>query len=114
MKIRQEISSMIFKEMKNFQPIDYLAHLPIPKLSNSLLVDNELARISAGKKTRRLNEDRYMVVGPKKNQINITSKWKKCIENVQVRLAEEQNIILNLQIQKEWALKSWKIHHRQL
>merc|ERR1712151_1146147 len=57
---------------------------------------------------------RYKVLGPRKNQVNIFSKWKKCIENVQIRLGEEQNILINLQIQQKWARKSWEIHQNQI
>merc|ERR1712070_702317 len=73
-----------------------------------------MGRISEGKKMKGVDKNRYKVLGPKKNQTNIFSRWKKCIKNVQIRLAEEQNNLLNLQIQKEWALEYWRIHHSQL
>lgn len=105
---------MISEEMKKFHPINYLAHLPIPNFNDSFIIQNEFIRISEGKKMKVLDESRYKVLGPRKNQINIFSKWKKCIENVQIRLGEEENILINLQIQQKWAKKFWKIHQNQI
>merc|ERR1712096_557351 len=93
--LRKQVNLVVTQEMKKFEPRNYLIHIPMPKIKESLILQKEIFHFIQEKKIKVLDENRYKVLGPSKEQINVLSAWKISVENVQARISEEQNVITN-------------------
>jgi len=112
----RQVKLMVEEEMKSFEPIDYLAHLPLPETTmlNSELIRNEFDRIREGKDFKSLDSSRYAVRGPTAAQLrplsgaNREEVWRQETENAWSRIAEEDEKIINLELMKRFGPLQWQ------
>jgi len=111
-EVMQQVKALIEEEMGNFEPRDYLASLPAPELPLIAgdAMQEQMARIDAGKPLAGIDIGRYKVEHPAGLSAQDHGAWKKAAENVQTQLEYNRLRLTNLELLERWGAKAWVAH----
>jgi len=142
-ELRAHAERLVLEEINNKkidlqQENDHLKHLPMPKCSiidsnefeqeiekiqmrirnNNEKINNNNENENENEENNQeysiLDEERYKILGPKKDQIHALPIWNRSIENVQAQLEHNKNCNINLEIFKKYGSLKWKNYTQEL
>lgn len=90
--MKEVVHSLIEEEMASFEPPDYLAQKPAPKLQfNSPILKAEWTRVRLGRAMELMDTSRYELQPPRNAAAEDDTAWKRAIDNARAQVEHQHN-----------------------
>ncbi|CAN0374949.1 unnamed protein product [Discosporangium mesarthrocarpum] len=112
-QIQQIVHSLIEEEMAAFDPPDYLAGRPAPKLRfGSPLLKSEWERMVAGVPMKTMDTSRYDLQPPRGSAAEDEKAWREAVNNARAQTEHQLNRLLNLELLQNYGSNVWLEHNK--
>lgn len=105
--IDAQVKHLIGKEMTTFEPEDYLAEFPAPKLEHlsSGLLKAEMERIDKELPMEKISLKRYDLEPPSGASAGDLAAWKAAVKNAKTQQAHFQLQTMNVELLTQWGVQ---------
>jgi len=114
---RELALNLIEKEMKTFEPKDYLAHLPPApelKFGGSPALKAEFLRMGKKEPMQPIDPRRYTLIQPAPNEKNDLEAWQNAVNHAQTQYEHQGLRVMNLGLLNEYGANAWLAHNKTL
>lgn len=106
--IRSQVDKLVEREMKAFQPPDYLAELPMPSTRGTSAVLRDVLERKAPPVRAPFDSARYAVAPPSKSAAKDPEQWRAALDRARIQLEYESTRAVNLELSKRYGANAWK------
>ena len=99
------------------KPADFLAQLPpVPpsRLAGNALLEEELARVAAGRPLTGMDTSRYSLEPPPPAKRGDPVAWAAAVDNARAQLEHQHTRLLNLELLIKYGPDAWRAHNERL
>lgn len=115
-EVASQVQALIDEEMKNFEPRDYLASLPLPELPliNSERMTKEFERIVDKRPMGSIDSTRYNVEAPQGFWTQDSDAWRQSTAKIHMQSEYNRLRLINLELMERFGAKGWVAHSQLL